>query len=542
MAKRRVLFTAMLLGGAVVTPSIPVVHADPVADLATATANLAGTQKQIADIESQMGALSEQVNKALVDLHDSQADAAEARKKADDAKQSLTGTQNDLTDAQQKLNEVARTAYKQGAVSGTSVGNLGGSAQDSLDRQTYLRTNAEKQQSVVNSLEQLRAQQANDESNLRAAAQTAEQKAKDAENAESQARQNYEQTASQLKDLQAQRTQLLAQQQAAQAALTPPPTTSSPATGGSPGTATDAQQLTASSGSVTLGKSDTVASQTAGTTDPMADLTNAASALAQATNQINSVNNTVSQVGNLANQVNNLGNIAPAAAGLAIVGAAAAAVVGSGQAQHTSFADPFLTSLSSATGTNANATSFNMDQLNSTIESVTNVLNTANNAISGLASGNIGAALGSLFGSSPDRNAKIETVISRAQSQLGVPYAWGGGNANGPTKGIRDGGVADSYGDYNKVGFDCSGLVMYAFAGVGINLPHYSGYQYERGQKIDPKNMQRGDLIFYGPGGATHVAIYLGNGQMIEAPQSGDVVKVSPVRWSGMSPYAVRLI
>jgi len=123
-----------------------------------------------------------------------------------------------------------------------------------------------------------------------------------------------------------------------------------------------------------------------------------------------------------------------------------------------------------------------------------------------------------------------------------VPYAWGGGDANGPTRGIRDGGVADSYGDYNKIGFECSALVRYAFAGVGISLPHYTGYQYQKGEYIDPNNMERGDLIFYGPGASQHVAIYLGDGTMLEAPQSGSTVRVSPVRWSGMTEYAVRLI
>ena len=140
------------------------------------------------------------------------------------------------------------------------------------------------------------------------------------------------------------------------------------------------------------------------------------------------------------------------------------------------------------------------------------------------------------------RSEKVEAVIARAESQIGVPYAWGGGDANGPTKGIRDGGVADSFGDYNKVGFDCSGLMIYAFAGVGISLPHFTGYQYNKGQRISPQEMERGDLIFYGPSGNHHVAIYLGDGMMLEAPQSGQTVTKSPVRWSGMSEYAVRLL
>lgn len=140
------------------------------------------------------------------------------------------------------------------------------------------------------------------------------------------------------------------------------------------------------------------------------------------------------------------------------------------------------------------------------------------------------------------REERIETAIARAESQLGVPYAWGGGSALGPTPGLRDGGIADENGDFNKIGFDCSGLTMFAYAGAGVALPHYSGYQYHHGTQIDAADIQRGDLIFYGPGGREHVAIYLGDGMMIEAPNSGSVVQKAPVRWSGMSEYAVRLI
>ncbi|HEX3285469.1 MAG TPA: NlpC/P60 family peptidoglycan endopeptidase RipA [Mycobacterium sp.] len=127
-----------------------------------------------------------------------------------------------------------------------------------------------------------------------------------------------------------------------------------------------------------------------------------------------------------------------------------------------------------------------------------------------------------------------EYVIRRAASQMGVPYSWGGGNAAGPSKGIDSG--ADT------VGFDCSGLILYAFAGVGIRLPHYSGSQYDMGRKIPSSQMRRGDVIFYGPGGSQHVTLYLGNGQMLEAPYTGSEVKVSPVRTSGMTPYVVRYI
>ena len=131
-------------------------------------------------------------------------------------------------------------------------------------------------------------------------------------------------------------------------------------------------------------------------------------------------------------------------------------------------------------------------------------------------------------------NQAIEYVIKRAQSQIGVPYSWGGGTAAGPSRGIDSGA--------NTVGFDCSGLVLYAFAGAGIKLPHYSGSQYNLGRKIPTAQMRRGDVLFWGPNGSQHVAIFLGNGQMIEAPYTGSTVKISPVRTSGMTPFAVRYI
>jgi cell wall-associated NlpC family hydrolase len=137
--------------------------------------------------------------------------------------------------------------------------------------------------------------------------------------------------------------------------------------------------------------------------------------------------------------------------------------------------------------------------------------------------------------------AAVEIVVNRALSQLGIDYSWGGGDANGPTLGIRDGGVADSYGDYNKVGYDCSGLMIYAFAGIGISLPHYTGYQYTSGPQYPLSEIQRGDMIFYGANASQHVALYLGDDQMVEAPQSGDIVKISPLRTSGAMPYVVRL-
>ncbi|TDP91985.1 NlpC/P60 family protein [Labedaea rhizosphaerae] len=140
-------------------------------------------------------------------------------------------------------------------------------------------------------------------------------------------------------------------------------------------------------------------------------------------------------------------------------------------------------------------------------------------------------------------SGSARTVINRALGVLGTPYAWGGGNAYGPTLGIRDGGIADMYGDYNKVGFDCSGLMIYSFAAAGVYLPHYSGYQAYAGRRVPLSQMRPGDMLFWASGGVIHhVALYIGNGQMIEAPYSGSHVRIAPVRYGGIVPYATRVL
>jgi cell wall-associated NlpC family hydrolase len=138
----------------------------------------------------------------------------------------------------------------------------------------------------------------------------------------------------------------------------------------------------------------------------------------------------------------------------------------------------------------------------------------------------------------------VQTVIDRAMSQLGVTYAWGGGTARGPSLGIRDGGVADRFGDYRKVGFDCSGLMLYAFAGVGVKLPRYSGNQHAYGDQVPLAQMRPGDMLSWARNGRVyHIALYIGGGRMIEAPYSGARVTISPVRYSGgLLPTVSRVI
>ncbi len=130
-----------------------------------------------------------------------------------------------------------------------------------------------------------------------------------------------------------------------------------------------------------------------------------------------------------------------------------------------------------------------------------------------------------------DYQQAADVVIARGLSQRGVPFSWAGGGVTGPTRGKGSG--------INTVGFDASGLIQYAYAGAGLKLPRSSGAMYKVGQKVLPQQAQKGDLIFYGPEGTQAVAMYLGNGQMLEV---GDVVQVSPVRSSNMTPYLVRIL
>lgn len=176
----------------------------------------------------------------------------------------------------------------------------------------------------------------------------------------------------------------------------------------------------------------------------------------------------------------------------------------------------------------------------------------------------------------PTGNQKfIDIVIARAMSQRGVPFSYGGGDINGPTRGVARGlpaltpaappltggltpglstptvaaptapvltpglGVTPDP-SANVVGFDASGLIVYAFGGVGVKMPRSSGEQYKVGQKVLPAQALPGDLIFYGPEGTQSVALYLGNNQMIQG--TDPAVAVTPVRGEGMTPYLVRII
>lgn len=124
-----------------------------------------------------------------------------------------------------------------------------------------------------------------------------------------------------------------------------------------------------------------------------------------------------------------------------------------------------------------------------------------------------------------------QRIVAEAKTQRGVPYAWGGGGPGGKSRGIccSPGG----YDGRETVGFDCSGLVQYAVyqASRGrITLPRTAADQVQRGKPVSRAAMRPGDLIGFDHGqGITHIGIYIGDGRMVNAPQTGDVVKISPL-------------
>jgi cell wall-associated NlpC family hydrolase len=108
-------------------------------------------------------------------------------------------------------------------------------------------------------------------------------------------------------------------------------------------------------------------------------------------------------------------------------------------------------------------------------------------------------------------------AVQAAESQLGVPYVWGAESPRGSA----------------HPGFDCSGLTAYAWGQVGVGLPHYSGAQMSDSTPVPLSDLEPGDLLFYGPGGSEHVAMYVGPGEMIEAPETGQSVHITGLRLGG---------
>jgi cell wall-associated NlpC family hydrolase len=128
--------------------------------------------------------------------------------------------------------------------------------------------------------------------------------------------------------------------------------------------------------------------------------------------------------------------------------------------------------------------------------------------------------------------AKADVAVNRAMRYLGWMYAWAGGNASGPTYGVCAGDGA--FNDCHIIGFDCSGLTLYAWA-PSIPLAHYAATQYWQAGSYHPSigALRPGDLLFWSSNGTIagihHVAMYIGNGNVIQAPESGSPIQITPV-------------
>ncbi|WP_448850776.1 NlpC/P60 family protein [Corynebacterium sp. 335C] len=479
-------------------------------------ARVAESRAAVNELELQLGVVREDVNRALVDLQVARAESDRAAAAADESGRRLEETRTRLRTAQDEFNELARAIARQGRSTSSVLGGADDAA-DALDRAGVLRREADKQQLILDDLVKARTRDANADARNRQAKAEADAATADAEarhaDAETAIREVSERLVAAQEDYRraAAAADILARQlEAARAAAAEAP---------------EDQRNEAARG-----------------------------AAAQVAGEAESIDAGVATTQEYAGD-------ASGSSGSGAAGDSDADVIGgeSGDASGSSGNDGESgtgTGTDGERGTDASSTTDNPGIAGLGIDDILeNGFGSSGGTADADGTGEAGddasgspartATPGSPDGGSPtagSREAKIETVINRAMGQLGVPYAWGGGDANGPTKGIRDGGVADRHGDYNKIGFDCSGLTLYAYAGVGIQLPHYTGYQYQKGTHYPKSQMQRGDLLFWGKNGHGHVALYLGDGQMIEAPQSGDVVKISKVRYDSMTPNVVRLL
>jgi len=114
----------------------------------------------------------------------------------------------------------------------------------------------------------------------------------------------------------------------------------------------------------------------------------------------------------------------------------------------------------------------------------------------------------------PAESSRGQTVAALAKRHVGAPYRWGGSSPSG---------------------FDCSGFVRYVYAQVGVSLPHNAAAQYGYGVPISQDQLEPGDLVFFD--GLGHVGIYIGGGQFIHSPHTGDVVKISSLTGWYASTY-----
>lgn len=522
-------------------------------------------QANVDSLNLDLGGLQESVNQSLVDLHDAQVKAEQARRGKDEAKRRLDEAQERVDVLRAELDELSRSQYR-GASPGDALVAVSGkdTQRDVLDRSFFLRQRSEEKRAKLAEAEQARAEAANEEATLREASELADASEAEAKQAEANARELLDANRAALEASVAERDAAQSQLDSAQKDLEqqrPAKSEQAQPDQAQPDTQTNAPQVqpeTADSASaeaapdnaiaadpyaatLTVSKGDTtyevpeevvdlvrkrVSNDAPEAPEPSREVVVDAVRTVAQTSSASDIAALSSQAGLPALDSDTIAKVGAVAAGIAMVGGVAAnhGSFDSSNTDAVELVTAFADGLNGALGTveqtsDTTETADSADSLSTVLPEVETAADVSTKAQKSVAA--------------VSNSSQVEAVIARAQSQIGTPYVWGGGDANGPTTGVNGGSVS---------GFDCSGLVLYAFAAAGVALPHYTGYQYQRGTQIPASEAQRGDLLFWGPGGNQHVAIYLGDGTMIEAPQSGQNVTIAPVRWSGMAPNAVRLL
>lgn len=516
-----------------------------VGELVTAVSR---AQADVDALNLDLGGLQEAVNQALVDLHDAQVKAEQARRGRDEAERRLHDAQERVDALRAELGELSRSQYR-GANPGDALVAVSGSSsqRDVLERSQLLRQRSEETRAKLAEAERARAEAANDEATLREVSELADASESEAEQAQAHAQGLLNENRAAFEAAAAERDAAQTDLDRAQAALDEQrPTQPEAADGqqqaaqaGQAGSATAADPYAAT---LTVSRGDTtyevpeevvdlvrqrVSSSAPDVPQPSREAVADAVRTVAQTSSTGDLSGLISQSGVLDLDEDEIAKAGAIAAGIALVGGTTANYRSPGSANAEADAEADAGALVTAFGDGLTG-ALHEEEGNS--ETVAEVLPDVESAeeVTEQAQTSVAAVSDAVSDAS-----QIEAVIARAQSMIGTPYVWGGGDANGPTTGV-DGGTV--------TGFDCSGLVLYAFAAAGVALPHYTGYQYQRGTQVPASEAQRGDLLFWGPGGNQHVAIYLGDGTMIEAPRSGQNVRISPVRWSGMAPNAVRLL
>ena len=510
-------------------------------------------QANVDSLNLDLGGLQESVNQSLVDLHDAQVKAEQARRGKDEAKRRLDEAQERVDVLRAELDELSRSQYR-GASPGDALVAVSGkdTQRDVLDRSFFLRQRSEEKRAKLAEAEQARAEAANEEATLREASELADASEAEAKQAEANARELLDANRAALEASVAERdaaqSQLdseqkeLKQQRPAQAETAETPSADNAASAEAAEAAPDnaiaadpyAATLTVSKGDTTYEVPEEVvdlvrkrvSNDAPEAPEPSREVVVDAVRTVAQTSSASDIAALSSPAGLPALDSDTIAKVGAVAAGIAMVGGVAAnhGSFDSSNTDAVELVTAFADGLNGALGTveqtsDTTETADSADSLSTVLPEVETAADVSTKAQKSVAA--------------VSNSSQVEAVIARAQSQIGTPYVWGGGDANGPTTGVNGGSVS---------GFDCSGLVLYAFAAAGVALPHYTGYQYQRGTQIPASEAQRGDLLFWGPGGNQHVAIYLGDGTMIEAPQSGQNVTIAPVRWSGMAPNAVRLL